>query len=81
MAERSPPSAAAALYPNLKSGTPDVVQQRQQPTLADALYPSLAPKPKPPAPKPTRSIEEIRDWSHVDPGYARLVGLVPKGEQ
>jgi hypothetical protein len=37
-----PPSAAAALYPHLKAGTPDVVQQRQQGTVADAMYPALS---------------------------------------
>jgi hypothetical protein len=42
-----PISAAAALYPNLPSAAP-APPQRQQPRLADALYPSLAPKPKPP---------------------------------
>jgi hypothetical protein len=41
-------TAAAALYPNLPSGTPDVVQQRQQGTVADALYSHL----RPPQPKP-----------------------------
>ena len=41
-----PKSAAASIYPHLKSGTPDIVQQREQPTLAQALYPP--PKSAPP---------------------------------
>jgi hypothetical protein len=39
-------SAAQALFPHLRQGTPEIIQ-REQPTLANALYPSLAP-PKPP---------------------------------
>jgi hypothetical protein len=43
-----PPSAAASIYPHLPHDKAPVQAQRQQPRLADALYPSLAPKPKPP---------------------------------
>jgi len=43
-----PPAAAASIYPHLKSGTPDVVQQRQRGTVADAMYP----RPKPPLKNP-----------------------------
>jgi hypothetical protein len=50
MAERAPPSAAQSLYPNLPSATPDVVEKRQQGTVAAAMYPSLVPKPKSPNP-------------------------------
>ena len=38
MANRPPASLATALYPNLKSGMPDLVEQRAQPQLADAMY-------------------------------------------
>jgi hypothetical protein len=31
------PSAAAALYPHLKSGTPDVVQEGRRGSVADAM--------------------------------------------
>ena len=59
-----PPSAAASIYPHLKSGTPDVVERRQQGSIADALFPHL----KPPAPKPSnpdrdsllRNLRELR---------------------
>jgi hypothetical protein len=50
-----PPTAAAALYPGLKTGTPDVVGRRQQGTVADAMYPHL----KPPPPKPIREGTEL----------------------
>jgi hypothetical protein len=74
---RIPPTAAASLYPHLPH---DQVQRRQPAQLADAMFPSLVPKPPPPAPKarPTRSAEWALDWSGVDPNYARLSGLVPK---
>jgi hypothetical protein len=46
-----PPSAAASIYPNLPSDKPArrarfAPSQREQPRLAEALYPSLVP-PKP----------------------------------
>ena len=45
-----PPSAAQSLYPNLRQGTPEPVeQQRLKPTTAQSMYPghpSLAPKPQ-----------------------------------
>jgi hypothetical protein len=50
MAEQhSPPSAAAALYPNLKSGTPERRLEGNQ-SIGEAMFPNLtrAPKPKPP---------------------------------
>jgi hypothetical protein len=40
-----PRSAAAALYPHLPHDKGIVQSQREQPRLADALYPSLVPKP------------------------------------
>ena len=70
-------SAAASLYPHLPSADPGPRGQHKQPRLADALYPSLAPQS--PAPKRRLTREEVFDWSNVDPRYARLVGLVPKG--
>jgi hypothetical protein len=55
------PSAAAALYPHLKSGTPDVVQRRPEPaSVAAAMYP----RPKPPLRNPylePMTETEIRD--------------------
>jgi hypothetical protein len=52
MAQQIPKSAAASIYPHLPSVVPAPVQ-RQQPRLAEALYPSLAPKP--PAPNRQRA--------------------------
>jgi len=37
-----PPSAAAALYPHLPSGTPNEVEHRRKPNVADALFPALS---------------------------------------
>jgi hypothetical protein len=37
-----PPSAAHALYPHLRQGTPNEVEQRRKPNVADALFPSLS---------------------------------------
>jgi hypothetical protein len=40
VAQRNPPSAAQALYPHLKAGTPEPVQQRRKPnSLAEAMWP------------------------------------------
>jgi hypothetical protein len=69
-------SAAASLYPHLPSADPQPRSPRQQPRLADAMFPSLVPQPQSqPAPRPVRSKEWIRDWSTVDERFARLVGL------
>jgi hypothetical protein len=54
-----PPTAAEALFPHLKSGTPDVVQQRRRGAVADAMYPHL----KPPPPKPPKLIRESTELS------------------
>ena len=40
-------SAAQALYPHLRSGTPNEVAQSNRPSLGDALWPQLTPKPPP----------------------------------
>jgi hypothetical protein len=45
MPEQGPRSAAQAIFPNLKSGTPDLVQRRQQGGIADAMYAHLKPEP------------------------------------
>ena len=52
MAEQRPTSAAAALYPNLPSGTPDLVERRtgRNGTVAGAMFPNLVVKPKSPNP-------------------------------
>jgi hypothetical protein len=60
-----PTSAAASLYPHLKSGTPEPVQQRPQSgSIADAVYAHLRPPPpKPPNPYLERVTEnEWRDY-------------------
>jgi hypothetical protein len=45
-----PPSAAEALFPHLKSGTPAIVERRREPaSVADALYSHL--RPPQPAPR------------------------------
>jgi hypothetical protein len=79
MAQQIPKSAATALYGHLPSAAREPVQSAQ-PTLANALYPALPPKPPQPqpAPRPTRSKEWAMDWSGVDRNYARMVGLIPK---
>jgi hypothetical protein len=51
------PTAAGALYPHLKSCTPDVVQRRQQGSVADAMYLHL----KPPQPKPPPESNRYRE--------------------
>jgi hypothetical protein len=35
-----PPSAAAALYPHLRSGIPNEVEHQRKPNVADALFPA-----------------------------------------
>jgi hypothetical protein len=79
MAER-PMSAAASLYPHLPHDAGQPPPRGAQPTLANALYPSLAPKPPQPQPaprpRPRLTREQAFDWSNVDPRWARLVGLV-----
>jgi len=76
MAQREP-TASAALYPHLPSAAREPIKQ-SEPRLADAMYPR--PKP-PPQPVPRQSREAAMDWSDVDPRFARLVGLVPKGRR
>jgi hypothetical protein len=47
MTQREPPSAAAALYPHLRQGTPNEVEQRRAPnSIGDAMWPSLSPSAK-----------------------------------
>jgi hypothetical protein len=41
------PSAAQALYGHLRQGTPNEVAQPNRPSLGNALWPSLTPKPPP----------------------------------
>jgi hypothetical protein len=75
MPERTPRSAAQALYPHLQSGARNEVEQRR-PSLAEAMYP----RPQPKKPKRQMTAEEVRDfWANVDPAWARSIGLVPKG--
>jgi len=45
------PTSASGIWPHLPRGTPEPVQGRREPaSVAEALYPSLAPKPKRPNP-------------------------------
>jgi hypothetical protein len=61
MNNRPPPSAAEALFPNLKTGTPSIVERLRDrnPSIADAVYAHLRPPPSSPpsAPKPYREPE------------------------
>ena len=43
-----PRSAAASLYPNLRQASSEPVQRRNEPSLADAMYPRPQPKPQNP---------------------------------
>jgi hypothetical protein len=53
-----PPSAAAALFPNLTTGTPGVVQQRHEPgSVAEAMYPRPKPALKNPYLEPMTETE------------------------
>jgi hypothetical protein len=65
---RRPPTAAEALFPHLKSGTPDVVQQRQRGTIADAMYP----RPKPPLKNPYLEGMTETEWRDT---LMAMVGL------
>jgi hypothetical protein len=78
MADR--PSAAKSVYPHLPSAGEVVTRdepRREISPLARSMYPSLTPKPPPPAPRPKLTREEIfRDFSNnMDPEYARMVGF------
>jgi hypothetical protein len=42
MNNRPPPSAAQALYGHLKSGAREPVQRRGEPSIGDAMWPSLS---------------------------------------
>ena len=77
MAQQIPKSAATALYGHLPSAAREPVQSAQ-PTLANALYPALAPKSPQPQPvsRPRLTREQAFDWSNVNPRWAALVGLV-----
>jgi hypothetical protein len=75
-----PPTAAQALYGHLPSVEPAPPPRQQPASVAAAMYPSLIPKPSPPAPRPRLTREQAFDWSNVDPNYARMVGLMPKAK-
>jgi len=48
MAQQIPRSAAASIWSHLPAGTPNEVERRRTPdSVADAMWPSLAPQPQP----------------------------------
>jgi hypothetical protein len=51
-------SAAASIYPNLPSGTPEPVKRRQTGSIAEALYP----RPKPPLKNPYLEPMTESEW-------------------
>jgi hypothetical protein len=57
-------SAAASIYPDLKSGARDVVERRQQGTVADAMYAHLKPPP-PKLPNPYIDGLTETEWSDM----------------
>jgi hypothetical protein len=77
------PSPAASIWPHLpQTNVEPQAPRRNISPLAASMYPSLAPKPEPLAPRPRRMTrEEIhRDFSNnMDPQYAQMVGLVKTG--
>jgi hypothetical protein len=46
----NPPSAAQSLYSHLKAGTPERRSERNR-SVAEAMFPNLAPAPKPKPPE------------------------------
>ena len=74
------PTIASGIWPHLPRGTPEPVQGRREPaSLAEAMYPR--PQAPPATPRRRLTREEAFDWSGVDPTYARMVGLIPKGKR
>jgi hypothetical protein len=63
-----PPSAAEALYPNLRQQLPERPVQQQRGSVADAMFPHLVP------PKPTDPYHE----SYLR--FMKAMGLVPVDE-
>jgi len=57
MADRSP-SAAASIYPHLKSGAREPVERRQDGSLAEAMYQ----RPKPPLKNPYLEPMTETEW-------------------
>jgi hypothetical protein len=58
-----PPSAAEALYPNLRQQLPERPTQQQRGSVADAMFPHLVPKP-PPAPLDAHSYQWALALAH-----------------
>jgi hypothetical protein len=74
-----PRSAAGMIWPHLsQTKIEPQAQRRDTSPLARSMYPSLAPQPEPPAPRPRLTREQAFDWSDVDPETARLFGFVRK---
>jgi hypothetical protein len=56
-------AVAAALYPHLKAGTPEPVQQRRQPnSVAEAMFPSLSGEAK----AKEASQAWVREWVRAE---------------
>jgi hypothetical protein len=75
MADRKP-SAAEALYPNLRAAVPERPEQQQRGSLASAMYPSQMPRPKP-LPDPNRDslLRNLRELNQrIDERLARERG-------
>jgi hypothetical protein len=53
------PSAAAALYPGLKSSVPDPVQRRER---SESVAAAMYPRPKPPPKNPYLEPMTEREW-------------------
>jgi hypothetical protein len=59
-----PRSAAGMIWPHLsQTKVEPQAQRRDTSPLARSMYPSLAPQPEPPAPRPRLTREQAFDWS------------------
>jgi hypothetical protein len=74
MPSRSEPTAAQALYGHLPSAARPEVKQRPG-SLAEALYPALAPKPSP-APKRHREEVPLATLCDADPWLEWRLAMV-----
>jgi hypothetical protein len=69
-----PRSAAASLYPHLKSGMAEPVQRQREPaSVADAMFGHL--RPPTPQPKPNRASTDLRTLCDQNPQLEWLMAL------